>query len=108
LEAMDKKDAEWQKNRIKFFEDAGKNGAQAAARLSAIIASGVDKQNRNNKAGIELDLIKAQGKKRLDLNLQLLDEEERQELLKTDLTENEKALIIAKYAKSRAEAEQQF
>jgi TP901 family phage tail tape measure protein len=64
--------------------------------------------DRDQAAKHELDFIKAHGKKKLDAELQLLQDEEQQELSKKDLTENEKLLIEEKFRRKRLQAEMDY
>lgn len=64
--------------------------------------------DRDQAAKHELDFIKAHGKKKLDAELQLLNDQEKKELEKKDLTENEKLLIEEKFRIKRQEAENNY
>jgi TP901 family phage tail tape measure protein len=64
--------------------------------------------DRDVEARHELELIKAHGRQKLQAELQILDDQEKQELSKKDLTENEKALIEEKFRKKRADADNNY
>lgn len=53
--------------------------------------------NRNDKAGLELDILNSTGTAKLEAKKKMLEYERDMELTNTELTENEKALITAKY-----------
>lgn len=61
--------------------------------------------NRSAIAALELQVLKARAKARLDAELALLKEQQRQELENKELTENEKLLIEEEYRKKRKDAE---
>lgn len=61
--------------------------------------------NRNALAALELQVLRSRGKKRLEAELQLLKEQERQELENKNLTENEKMLVEEQFRQKRKDAE---
>lgn len=68
----------------------------------------IERFDRNRIAGLELGVQTTRGKKRLDAELELLKEQERQELESKDHTENEKLLIEEQYRHRRKEAESNY
>jgi TP901 family phage tail tape measure protein len=60
-----------------------------------------ERTNRDKLASAELEVLKSRGKKKLEAELKLLDEQEKQELQKTDLTEKEKDKIRETYRQAR-------
>jgi hypothetical protein len=66
-----------------------------------------DRNNRSAIAGLELDILKAHGRKKLEAEKALLTEQKNQELQNKDLTEAEKALIEARYKKQSRDLERE-
>jgi len=65
---------------------------------------GADRRYRNEKAGAELDVLTAPNfEARLKAQLRLLEIEKERELANTELTENEKKLIVEKYEQQRSQ-----
>lgn len=81
----------------KMFATLGNIQTESAEKQEATRADRV--------AGIQLQKMKANGKERLQLEKQLLDEEEKQALAAKGLTENQKLLIQAEFQAKRDEAE---
>lgn len=85
---------------------------QDAEDLAKVVAQGfrnLQKQKRDELAGAELQVLLAGNpQERLAAQKALLDEEMFWELNNTELTENEKELIRAKYAQKRMDLEQEF
>jgi hypothetical protein len=74
-------------------------------RLDTATTDKAEKDARNKLAGLELEVRKKTGKQRLQAELELLEEQKRQELSNKDLTENEKLLIEDKYRELRKQKE---
>lgn len=105
----------WQKSTTdinKKAEESFKKSLEALIkieeRLSQEIEKRFDRFDRNRLAGKELAVLQARGKKRLEAELELLNQQEQAELNAKDLTENEKLLIEEKYRQKRYDAEQSF
>ena len=85
---------------------------QDAEDLAKVVAQGfrnLQKQKRDELAGAELQILLAgNSQERLAAQKALLDEEMFWELNNTELTENEKELIRAKYAQKRMDLEHDF
>lgn len=108
LEELEKKDKEKQKQQEQFVQNALELGVKAEQRIASAIAETLDENSKNKTAGIQLELLKARGKERLQKQLELLDDEEKQELSKKGLTENEKLRIEEEFRLKRGEAEKNF
>jgi hypothetical protein len=108
LEAEQKLSDDKKKLREKELQDGLKKGFAFVDAVGKDVASSADASNRDRKAAIEFQQLQAHGKQRLALDLQLLNEEERQALAGKNLTENEKLLIEEQYRKKREEAEANF
>lgn len=74
-------------------------------RNADILVKVFNENNRDAIAKKELDVLTSTGNKKLQAELALLKEQEKQELSNKDLTENEKLLIEEKYRKKRSDAE---
>jgi TP901 family phage tail tape measure protein len=105
----------WQKSSIdvqKKADEAFKKNLEALKkiedRISAEMEKRFDRFDRNRFAGKELAVLQANGKKRLEAQLELLKQQEQAELNAKDLTENEKLLIEEKYRQKRLAAEIDF
>lgn len=71
-------------------------------------AVGIQRFAANRLAGMELQVLQSRGKKRLQAELALLKEQERQELENKTLTENQKLLIEEQYRQKRKQAETEY
>lgn len=97
---------------LKFTKDfstgeAGK-GIDFEKAIDDSLASIGKNTNRNNLAFYDLKVLTTTGKQQLAARKQLLDEQMRQELENTNLTENEKLLIQQIYLLLRKQAEDDF
>jgi hypothetical protein len=106
LESEKKLSDDKKKLREKQLADGLRKGFAFVDAVGNDLAKNADVSNRDRKALLEMQAAAAHGKKRLQLELQLLDEEERQELAGKNLTENEKLNIEEQYRQKRKEAEQ--
>jgi len=104
LDELEKQQGEKQKRLVAHADRA----LQAGERSLQNLGQNIEKADDNRVAGIQLQAIKANGKKRFDLEKQLQDEEKRQALLAKGLTENEKLVIHEQFLQKRAEAEKNF
>lgn len=75
-----------------------------AAIAAAVVESGA-KAVGNHRAALELEILRSNGKARLNAQLDLLNLEEQQELAKTDQTEIQKELIREKFRQKRKQLE---
>jgi TP901 family phage tail tape measure protein len=90
--------------------------ARAQAEIIARVYENLGKQlaivfqrtNRDKLAKAEVDVLQSSGKRKLQAELKLLEEQKRQELLQKDLTENEKLLTEKKFQQKRKEAEMNY
>ncbi|MBE2229952.1 MAG: phage tail tape measure protein [Chitinophagaceae bacterium] len=108
VEAWGKSSAEIQKKADEAFKKNLEALKKIEDRISAEMEKRFDRFDRNRLAGKELAVLQANGKKRLEAQLELLKEQERAELNAKDLTENEKLLIEEKYRQKRMDAEIDF
>src|SRR5439155_893102 len=94
-----KKLADREKQQQEFFQKALENASKAAQRFAQLLAEGQKKQNADQLAGAELDILKAPkySTNRLQLQQNLLKLQMQQELQNKDLTENQKLLIERQY-----------
>lgn len=74
-------------------------------RNAEILERTFDSINRDKLARKELDVLKSKGKKKLEAELALLKEQEKQELSAKNLTEGQKLLIEEKYRRLRKQKE---
>jgi len=109
--------AEAQKNGREAAKDWLKENEKALKQLmqvSTLEANDVDtaaldaRVNNRRLAQNELNVLTSRGKKRLEAQLQLLNEQERQELKSKQWTEDEKLLIEEKYRQRRKAAETEY
>jgi len=76
---------------------------------NAVDTDALDQRVNNRRlAGLEFNVLTTRGKARLNAELELLNEQERQELKSKQWTEDEKLLIEEKYRQRRKEAESSF
>jgi hypothetical protein len=98
--------------RFKVEDEKFKERLKTMRKFADILAETVDGQNdeisRNRLAKKELAFILSKGKAKLNAEIDLLNEQEKNELANTKLTEAEKDVIRAKYRKARKEAEKQY
>lgn len=76
--------------------------------ISDAIANARAGANRNAIAGLDLQVLKSRGRAKLDAELALLREQERQELENKTLTENQKLLIEEQFRLKRKAAEEAY
>lgn len=109
--------AEAQRNGREAAKDWLKENEKALKQLmevSTLEANDVDtgaldaRVNNRRLAQNELNVLTSRGKKRLEAQLQLLNEQERQELKSKQWTEDEKLLIEEKYRQRRKAAETEY
>lgn len=104
--------SQWSSEQRTVLREAYKTFEENIKAIQAITPLDAEKQNklrdRDRIAQMELNVQTSRGKARLQNELKLLKEQERQELQQKDLTENEKLLIEEKYRQRRSEAETTF
>jgi hypothetical protein len=108
LEEQIKQDDEKEKKRQAFIDKQLKEGTDRLNRIAKEVQDNAAIANERRLDQLKLDELKAHGKKRLDAELAILNEEEQQELNKKDVTEEKKALIEEQYRQKRRDAEIQF
>lgn len=104
--------SQWSREQRTAMQEAYKTFEDNIKSIRATAPLDAEKQNklrdRDRIALMELNVQTSRGKARLQNELKLLKEQERQELQQKELTENEKLLIEEKYRQRRSEAETAF
>jgi hypothetical protein len=98
--------------RFKTEDEKFKKNIEGLRKFTDLLSESVTGQNdeikRNRLAQRELDVLKAHGKKKLNAELELLKEEEKNELANTELTEAEKEKIRESFRQERKRTELKY
>lgn len=110
-DAQNDKDIEKLKEQLSFLDFYFKE-IKKKIPSNGVIGNDPEERNRqfvnNRVAGIELQIMKSRGKAKLEAQLELLKEEERQELEQKGLTQNQIAKLEEEYRRKRHDAEVQY
>jgi hypothetical protein len=108
LDEVIRRDEEALKERRAMLDKALKNGVEQLNRIENELRLNATKANQKRLDELNLQLLQSSGRKKLQAQLALLKEQERQELQQTDLTESKKALIEEEYRQKKRDAEKEF
>lgn len=107
-EKQKKRDEDDKKVQEAFKTAVDKAAKQAQDQVKVLQNTTNDKAVRDRLAGLELNILNASGRKRLEAEKELLKQQMDLELANEDLTEQEKALIREKYRQQEWELEINF